>query len=146
MAKKYVVNLSDPEREELLALTKSGEISARKLKRAHMLLLADEGHIDAEIAAVLKTGLSTVERTRRRFVLEGFPAALNEKPRPGAQAKLDAKGEAVLETLAKSKPPQGRKRWTLQLLADRLVELQVVEDISDETVRKVVKKNGLSYR
>lgn len=146
MAKKYIVNLSDPEREELLALTKSGEISARKLKRAHMLLLADEGHIDAEIAAVLKTGLSTVERTRRRFVLEGLPAALNEKPRPGAQAKLDAKGEAVLETLAKSKPPQGRKRWTLQLLADRLVELQVVEDISDETVRNVVKKNGLSYR
>lgn len=146
MAKKYIVNLSDPEREELLALTKSGEVSARKLKRAHMLLLADEGHIDAEIAAVLKTGLSTVERTRRRFVLEGLPAALNEKPRPGAQAKLDAKGEAVLETLAKSKPPQGRKRWTLQLLADRLVELQVVEDISDETVRNVVKKNGLSYR
>ena len=146
MAKKYIVNLSDPEREELLALTKSGEISARKLKRAHMLLLADEGHIDTEIAAVLKTGLSTVERTRRRFVLEGLPAALNEKPRPGAQAKLDAKGEAVLETLAKSKPPQGRKRWTLQLLADRLVELQVVEDISDETVRNVVKKNGLSYR
>jgi transposase len=146
MTKKYIVNLSDPEREELLALTKSGEISARKLKRAHMLLLADEGHIDAEIAAVLKTGLSTVERTRRRFVLEGLPSALNEKPRPGAQAKLDAKGEAVLETLAKSKPPQGRKRWTLQLLADRLVELQVVEDISDETVRKVVKKNGLSYR
>jgi transposase len=146
MAKKYIVNLSDNEREELLALTKSGEISARKLKRAQMLLLADEGQRDTEIAAVLKTGLRTVERTRRRFVLEGLHPALNEKPRPGARAKLDAKGEAVLEMLAKSKPPEGKKRWTLQLLADRLVELQVVEEISDETVRSIVKKNGLSYR
>jgi transposase len=94
----------------------------------------------------LKTGLRTVERTRRRFVLEGLHPALNEKPRPGARTKLDAKGEAVLEMLAKSKPPEGKKRWTLQLLADRLVELQVVEEISDETVRSIVKKNDLSYR
>ncbi len=146
MAKKYIVNLTEPEREELLALTKSGKISARKLKRAQMLLLADEGKIDTAIAATLKTSLSTVERTRRRFVLEGLQASLHERPRPGAQAKLDAKGEAVLEMLAKSKPPEGRKRWTLQLLADRLVELQVVEEISAETVRSIVKKNGLSYR
>jgi transposase len=146
MVKRYIVNLSDDEREELLALTKSGEISARKLKRAQMLLLADEGKLDTEIVAVLKTGLRTVERTRRRFVLEGLHLALNEKPRPGARTKLDAKGEAVLEMLAKSKPPEGKKRWTLQLLADRLVELQVVEEISDETVRSIVKKNGLSYR
>lgn len=142
MAKKYIVDLTAAERAELLALTKSGEISARKLKRAQMLLLADEGKIDAEIAAVLKVGLRTVERTRQRFVLEGLQASLNEKPRPGARAKLDAKGEAVLETLAKSKPPDGRKRWTLQLLTDQLVELKVVESISDETVRKVVKKTA----
>ena len=146
MAKKYVVNLNELEREELLTITKSGEISARKLKRAQMLLLADEGKLDTEIASILKTGLRTVERTRRRFVLEGLHQALHEKPRPGARAKLDAKGKAVLEMLAKSKPPEGRKRWTLQLLADRLVELQVVEEISDETVRSIVKKNGLSYR
>ena len=111
-----------------------------------MLLLADEGKLDTEIAFILKTGLRTVERTRRRFVLEGLHQALHEKPRPGARAKLDAKGKAVLEMLAKSKPPEGQKRWTLQLLADRLVELQVVEEISDETVRNIVKKNGLSYR
>ena len=146
MAKKYVVTLTELEREELLTLTKSGEISARKLKRAQMLLLADEGKLDTEIAFILKTGLRTVERTRRRFVLEGLHQALHEKPRPGARAKLDAKGKAVLEMLAKSKPPEGQKRWTLQLLADRLVELQVVEEISDETVRNIVKKNGLSYR
>jgi transposase len=146
MAKKYIVELTAAERAELLALTKSGKISARKFKRAQMLLLADEGKKDAEIAAVLKVGLRTVERTRQRCVLEGLPAALNEKPRPGAQAKLDAKGEAMLEMLAKSEPPQGQKRWTLQLLADRLVELQVIESISDETVRNLVKKNGLNYR
>jgi hypothetical protein len=74
--------------------------------------------------------------------LEGLTASLNERPRPGARCKLDAKAEAVLETLAKSKPPDGRKRWTMQLLADRLVELKVVDSISDETVRQQLKKNA----
>ena len=146
MAKKYIVELTDDERRELLGLTKSGKISARKFKRAQMLLLADEGKTDAEIAAVLKAGFRTIERTRQRFVLEGLEASLREKPRPGARVKLDSKGEAILEMLAKSKPPKGQKRWTLQLLSDRLVELRVVESISDETVRNVVKKNGLNYR
>ena len=146
MVKKYVVDLTSSEREELIELTKSGEISARKLKRANMLLLADTDVKDKDIAVTLNAGNRTVERTRKRFVLEGLQASLNERPRPGAQCKLDAKGEAVLETLAKSKPPEGRKRWTLQLLTDRLVELKVVESISDETVRSVIKKNDLSYR
>lgn len=146
MVKKYIVDLTSSEREELIELTKSGEISARKLKRANMLLLADKDVNDKDIAATLNAGLRTVERTRKRFVLEGLQASLNERPRPGAKCKLDAKGESVLETLAKSKPPAGRKRWTLQLLSDRLVELKVVESISDETVRSVVKKNDLSYR
>jgi len=146
MTKKYIVDLTADERETLLALTQSGKISARKLKRAQMLMLVDEGQADTEIAAVLKVGLRTVERTRQRFVLEGLQAALHEKPRPGARVKLDAKGQALLEMLAQSKPPEGQKRWTLQLLADRLVELQVVEAISDETVRQVVKKNALSYQ
>lgn len=146
MAKKYIIELTEDERRELLELTKSGKNSVRKFKRAQMLLLADEGKIDAEIAAILKVGFRTIERTRQRFVLEGLQASLREKTRPGARAKLDSKGEAVLETLAKSKPPKGQKRWTLQLLSDRLVELNVVESISDETVRNVVKKNGLNYR
>ncbi len=140
MVKKYVVDLTSSEREELIELTKSGEISARKLKRANMLLLADTDVKDKDIAVTLNAGNRTVERTRKRFVLEGLQASLNERPRPGAQCKLDAKGEAVLETLAKSKPPEGRKRWTLQLLTDRLVELKIVESISDETVRSVIKK------
>ena len=146
MVKKYIVDLTSAERAELIELTKRGEISARKLKRANMLLLADKDVSDKDIAVTLNAGMRTVERTRKRFVLEGLQASLNERSRPGAKCKLDAKGEAVLETLAKSKPPAGRKRWTLQLLSDRLVELKVVERISDETVRSVVKKNDLSYR
>jgi hypothetical protein len=85
-----------------------------------------------------------VQRTRQRFVEGGLDRALNEDPRPGERKRLDEKGEALLETLAKSEPPEGRKRWTLQLLADRLVELKVVESISYETVRQVLKKSDSS--
>jgi transposase len=142
MAKKHMVDLTSAERDELLALIGAGESSARKVKRANTLLLSSAGKKDEEIAEVLHTSVSTIERTRRRFVLEGLPASLHERPRPGARCKLDAKAEAVLETLAKSKPPDGRKRWTMQLLADRLVELKVVDSISDETVRLQLKKNA----
>jgi len=142
MVKKHIVDLTSTEQDELLALIGAGESSVRKVKRANILLLADEGKKDEEIAEALHTSVATIERTRRRFVLEGLTASLNEKPRPGARCKLDAKAEAVLETLAKSKPPEGRKRWTMQLLADRLVELKVVDSISDETVRQQLKKNA----
>lgn len=141
MVKRYIVELTSSERDELLALIGAGESSARKLKRANILLLANEDKKDEEIAKVLHTSVSTIERTRKRYVLEGLTASLNERPRPGARCKLDAKGEAILETLAKSKPPDGRKRWTMQLLADRLVELKVLDEISDETVRKHLKKS-----
>ncbi len=104
MAKKYIVELTDDERRELLALTKSGKISARKFKRAQMLMLADEGKTDAEIAAVLKAGFRTIERTRQRFVLEGGEASLREKPRPGARVKLDSKGEAILVSQEQAAP------------------------------------------
>ena len=140
MVKKYIVDLTQAERNELIELTKSGKVSARKLKRANMLLLADTDIKDKDIATTLNAGLRTVERTRRRFVLEGLRDSLNERPRPGAKCKLDAKGEVILESLAKSKPPKGRSRWTLQLLADRLIELKIVGSISDETVRSIVKK------
>jgi transposase len=145
MPKKiYIVDLTHEERTTLLDLIKSGEHSARKINRSHILLLADEGKTDKEIAKVLHTGSATVQRTRQRFVEANLEGALNERPRPGAQRKLNEKGEAVLETLARSKPPTGRKRWTLQLLADRLVELKVVDSISHETVRRELKKNDLS--
>jgi transposase len=142
MAKKYIVTLTDTERKELHGLLQKGAGGARKLNRAHILLLADEGESDEEIAAVLHTGRSTVQRTRERFVEEGFEAALHERPRPGKKRRLQGRAEAFLVALACSDPPGGRKRWTMQLLADRLVELTVVEAISDETVRRAVKKTG----
>ena len=146
MANKiYVVDLTEEERTFLLGFINQGTKSARKLKRAHILLLAHEGKTDREIAEALHTSTPTVQRTRRRFVEGGLDRALNEDPRPGARKKLDERGEAILETLAKSEPPEGRKRWTLQLLADRLVELKVVESISHETVRQVLKKRGSSH-
>lgn len=145
MAKKmYVVDLMEEERTDLLGLIKSGKRSARKLNRARILLLADEDRPDREIAEALHTSPSTVQRTRRRFVEGNLDRALNEDPRPGAQKKLDERGAAVLETLARSHPPEGRKKWTLQLLADRLVQLKVVDSVSHETVRQELKKKGLS--
>jgi transposase len=142
--KIYVVDLTEEERNFLLKFINRGQQSARKLKRAHLLLLADEGKTDGEIAEALHTSIPTAQRTRQRFVEGGLDRALNEDPRPGARQKLDAKGEALLETLARSQPPEGRKRWTLHLLADRLVELKVVDSISHEAVRQELKKNGSS--
>jgi transposase len=140
MAKKYIVVLTDEERKQLESLVSKGRQSARKIKRAHILLLADDGRQDADISKSLHTSIPTVERTRKRFVTGGLDWALNERRRPGAKVKLDMKGEAVLATLAQSEPPEGQKRWTLQLLTDRLVELGVVESISKEAVRKRLKK------
>jgi transposase len=137
---KYVVTLKDEEKEQLLALIKSGQTKARKLNRAHILLLADEGKSDAEIAAALHLGKSTVYRTRKRLVEGNLEYALTERQRPGAKVKLSTKDEALLIALSKSTPPAGRTCWTMQLLADRLVELGEVEHISDETVRRILKK------
>lgn len=145
MAKKiYIVDLDEEERPFLLQFIKSGKQSARKINRARILLLADEGKTDKEIAQVLHTSESTVQRTRQRFVEGNLEYALNERPRPGAQRKLAGKGEATLIALAKSEPPEGRKEWTLQLLADRLVELEVVDSVSYETVRRELKKTASS--
>jgi transposase len=144
MAKKYMVSLADDERAQLLALTKRGKVSARRLSRAHILLQADTGLSDDAIAQALHIGTATVERIRKRFVEDGLEAALSERPRPGGQRKLGGKQEAFLIALACSAPPEGRACWTMQLLADRLVELQVVEAISDETVRRTLKKTSSS--
>ena len=145
MSKKiYIVELKDDERDILLDLIKSGQTKARKLNRAHILLLADEGKADPEIASALHTSESTAQRTRKRFVEGNLEFALNERRRPGAKPKLNSKDEALLIALSKSTPPEGRKCWTMQLLADRLVELGEVEDISDETVRRIIKKKTSS--
>jgi len=140
MAKIYHVDLTDEERESLLQLICKGKPSARKVTRARILLLADEGKLDRDIQEALHTGLSTIERTRKRFVEGNLEYALTEKKRSGAPRKFDGKQEAYLVALACSPPPLGRVRWTLQLLSDKLVELKVVDAISDETVRLRLKK------
>jgi len=144
MTKKYVVTLTDAQRAELRALIRKGTASARMLTRARVLLLSDQGSTDEQIAATLHVGTTTVERLRRRFVEEGLDATLQERPRPGGTPKLDGKQEALLVALACSEPPQDRATWTMQLLADKLVAIGAVETISDETVRRVLKKTTSS--
>jgi len=140
MATKYVVNLTDAERTELLGIVGKGRASARKLKRAHILLHADEGATDEAIAKAVHTSRATVERTRKRFVLGNLEHALTDKVRCGGPRKLNGKQEAFLIATACTAPPEGRTRWTMQLLADRLVELRQVDSVSDETVRRTLKK------
>ena len=149
--KKYKVTLTADERNSLQALIAAGKAAAQKLIHARILLKADAAPggpawIDERIAEAVEVNLRTVERVRQRFVEQGLEAALVRKPqaRPSCERKLDGAGEARLVALACSEPPAGRCRWTLQLLADRLVELDVVEAISDETVRQVLKKTSSS--
>ena len=144
MAKRYRVTLTDEERVRLDGLTRKGTASARMVRRAQTLLLAAEERTDEAIAAALRIGVSTVERTRRRCVEEGVEAAPRERPRPGARPKLGPKERAFVVALACTRPPEGRKRWTMQLLADRVVELQVVPDITDEAIRLLLKRTGSS--
>jgi transposase len=128
MKKVYAVDLTKEEQAELLELVGKGEVRARKINRAHILLLANEGRTDKDIAEALPTSPSTVERTRRRFVEGGLERALNESPRPGGKRKLDGHQEAYVVALACSEPPEGKKRWSMQLLADRPVEVGVVDE------------------
>jgi len=131
MPKKiYIVELEDDERTSLLELTCKGQVSARKMKRAQILLKADDGWKDEKIVNALNTSRGTVERTRKRFVLGGLDKALNEDPRPGQRMKLDEKAQAHLIALACSDAPDGRDHWTLRMLADKMVELNIVDTLS----------------
>lgn len=140
--KMYLINLSDEERQVLLEMTQKGEIKARKFKRAMILLKADEGQTDQQIMAALKVSRPCVERLRKRFVADGMERALNEDPRPGQRRKLDGRAEATLIATACSEAPEGHAHWTLRLLAGKLVQLQVVDAISHETVRRTLKKTN----
>jgi len=145
--KKYVVKLSDTERERLNTLIHSGKHPARQLTKARILLKADaseagEGWSDSRIAAALDTSIDTVARTRQQLVEEGFESVLTRKHSP-ASARLrifDGAAEAKLIALACSKPPKGRARWTLQLLEEAVVELNIVERASDNTIGRTLKK------
>jgi transposase len=140
--KLYHINLTNEEREELVRLTTTGRHAARKVMRARILLKADEGLKDKQIAEHLDITVQTVEKVRKQCVREGIDATLTPKKRPPGKPKLDGEGEARLVQIACSEPPDGRQRWTLRLLADKLVELEVADSISYETVRQCLKKTS----
>lgn len=151
MAKKYLVTLTPEERQHLTGLVTTGKRSALTITRARILLKADQADggpawDDARIADALDCGRRTVERIRQRFVERGLDLALGRKPqdRPSRERKFDGAAEARLIALACSAPPAGRARWTLKLLADKLVELEVFDTVDDETVRRVLKKTNSS--
>src|ERR1700686_4023777 len=140
---RYRIELSQAEREALTTMLSGGKHAARKLKRAQILLAADAGSSDDEIACTVAVGGSTVYRTKRRFVEGNLERALSEEQRPGAERKLTGKEEALLVATACASPPQGRARWTLQLLADAMVKLTEHKSLSGETVRRRLAENGL---
>lgn len=142
MEKRYIVNLTRDERASLEALTSRGRASVLKVQRARILLLADDGLADIEIADQLEVARSTAENVRKRCTLEGIEAALNRKKQqcPSRLPKLDGAAEARLVQLACSAPPAGRAKWTLSLLADKLVELRIVDSVSITTVHRRLEK------
>jgi transposase len=133
---RYRVTLSHEEREQLREMVRGGTGGVRRLKRGQILLATDAGATDETIAVNVAVGTSTVYRTKRRFVEEGLEEALSEEPRPGAERKLSAREEALLVATACAKPPAGRARWTLELLAGEMVRLTRHESISSETIRR----------
>jgi len=135
--------LNNEQHDQLNKLLSKGEANARVLTRARILLLAHKQWFDKDVAEALQVSASTVMNVRKRFGAGGLDAALYDKPRPGAVRKLDGKQEALLVALACSQPDE-RETWTMQLLADKLVELNVVDEISDETVRRTLKKTRSS--
>lgn len=141
---KHPVTLTPDDHAQLDRLVRQGRESARVIRRAHTLLLAHEGHPDTLISQVLHVDRGTVATTRARYLHGGLDAALVEGQRPGGQRKLDDKQAAMLVALACSDAPDGRDTWTMQLLADRLVQLGVIDEISDETVRRTLKKTRSS--
>ncbi len=140
--KKYFINLTEEEHKTLVDMTRKGMVKARKFKRAMILLKANEGLSDPQIMDAVQVSRPTVERIRKRYVEGGLEKALNEDPRPGQRRKLDGRGEAFLIATACSDAPEGHDHWTLRLLADRLVELAIVDSVSYETVRRTLKKTS----
>jgi len=136
---KYEVYLNDDQRTFLKNLTRKGKESVRKINRVRVLLLSDEGKKDKEIQEIVGVSDTMVETTRKKFVLEGLERAINEKPRPGQPKKIDGRKEAELIALACSQPPEGRAKWTLRLLADK-----IMLDISHVAVSNTLKKMKLN--
>lgn len=144
MVKKYVVELTAEEQTELEILTLNNKAARNKVVKAFVLLRANAGWLDEEIVSAYGISLRTVERIREGFVEEGMEAALNRKPTSRMyRRKIEGEEEAYLIALCCSQPPEGHAHWTMQLLADKMVELEYVDSVSDETVRQVLKRNAL---
>lgn len=139
---KYIVELAEEEQVRLRTLLRGGRAPVRMVSRARVLLKAGQGCTDAEIASALDVGTATVSRVRKRFVELGLEQALRERPRPGQRRKLSGKQEAHVIAVACSTPPEGHARWTLRLLAGKVVELGFTPSISPETVRQMLKKTS----
>jgi len=144
MTKKYEVTLTPKERSHLLAIVSKGKNKAQVIRRAHILLKSDEGKTDKAIAELLYISEDTVERTRACFWQEGVQAALEGKPIPGQEEKLNDVQEAYLTAIACTDPPDGHGHWTLELLAQRMVTDGIVASISPTTVRLTLKKTNSS--
>jgi len=144
MKMKNSVKLKAKERKLLKQLISKGSEKARKITRCRILLLADEGKTDTQIIEALKVARNTIRTVRFRYVREGLEKALNEQPRPGAPKRFTGRQNAKITVLACSQPPEGRNRWTLRLLADKVVELKMVDSISHQTVKRILKKTNLS--
>ncbi len=144
MEVKYRVKLKPRERRELKQFISKGTEKARKITRCRILLLADEGKNDTRIIEALKIARNTIRTVRFRYVQEGLEAAINEQPRSGTPKKFTGRQKAKITAIACSEPPEGRNRWTLRLIADKVVELEIVDNISHQTVKRVLKKTNLS--
>ncbi len=150
MNKKYIVTLTDEERNDLESIVKKGKTQAYRIKHANILLAADANSLnwyDNKIAKAFRCHVNTVQNVRQRFVEQGMDAALNRKKRkhPPIKPILDGEKEAKLIQIACSEPPEGRAKWTLQLLADKLIELKIVDSISDKTVGRALKKTNYAH-
>jgi transposase len=142
--KSHCVKLNKQERQQLEKIVRSGKDKARKITRSRILLLAANGKTDQEIATALDVCLATIFNVRRRYSQEGLTNALNEKERPGQPKRFKGKQLAKITAIACSKPPAGRARWSLRLLADYVIELDIVEDISHQSIHNILKKTNLS--
>jgi len=141
---KNPIKLTPKEREKLEQLISKGTEKARKITRARILLMANEGKTDTYIIETLKVARNTVRQVRSRYVQEGLESAINEQPRSGAPKKFTGRQRAKITAIACSEPPEGRNRWTLRLIADKVVELKICDEISYKTVERTLKKTNLS--
>ncbi len=142
MKKQYTVELKDEERSQLKKMTEKGSEKGRKIKRAQILLLADKGKKDQEIAEWIDVTTGTVQRIRKRYATEGLESAIGEKARSGRPTEIKAETRAKITALACTKAPEGRTRWTLRLLADKAVALEYTECISHQSVDNILKKTN----